>query len=148
MEVSGQLHKTTALPPRESPPVPVEYDVGWVPESVWTVWKREKSCPCRESNPGRPASGQLLYRLSCPDSYTENGMKGYTSGWLTGNNEWKDRRRSYVMYVFMKGGECYERMRYAGVRIWPGYVVIYTTRLLTDCVLNLLYISCFLSSGV
>jgi hypothetical protein len=23
---------------------------------VWTLWRRETSCPCRESNPGRPAS--------------------------------------------------------------------------------------------
>jgi hypothetical protein len=25
------------------------------PEPVWTLWRRETSCPCRESNPGHPA---------------------------------------------------------------------------------------------
>jgi hypothetical protein len=29
---------------------------GWVgPEPVWTLWRRDKSCPCWESNPSRPA---------------------------------------------------------------------------------------------
>jgi hypothetical protein len=32
------------------------------------LWRREKSCPYRESNPGRPARSPSLYRLSYPDS--------------------------------------------------------------------------------
>jgi hypothetical protein len=26
----------------------------WTQEPVWTLWRRETSWPCRESNPGRP----------------------------------------------------------------------------------------------
>jgi len=31
--------------------VPIEQEVGWAPESVWTSWKREKiSCTYMDSN--------------------------------------------------------------------------------------------------
>jgi hypothetical protein len=30
--------------------------IGWAAEPVWTLWRREKSLPCGESNPGRPDS--------------------------------------------------------------------------------------------
>jgi len=47
MEVIGQLQVLAALLP-----VPI----GWVPEPVWTRWRREKNpCPCRELNSVRPA---------------------------------------------------------------------------------------------
>jgi hypothetical protein len=37
---------------------------SWAPESVLELWRREKSfCPCRETNPGLPASIPSLYRL-------------------------------------------------------------------------------------
>jgi hypothetical protein len=39
MEVSGQLHDPAALPPG-----PIVYEAGWAQDSVWTLWKREKSC--------------------------------------------------------------------------------------------------------
>jgi hypothetical protein len=48
--VSGQLHAPAVLPP-----VLTGYEAGWVPEPVWIVWSTEKNCPCRESNPSRPA---------------------------------------------------------------------------------------------
>jgi hypothetical protein len=40
---------------------------GWVGHRAGldTVKKRKMSCPCRESNPGRPAPSPSLYRLSC-----------------------------------------------------------------------------------
>jgi hypothetical protein len=34
MEVNGQLHALTALPPGERGPVPIVYDAGWAPEPV------------------------------------------------------------------------------------------------------------------
>jgi hypothetical protein len=52
----------------KSPPVPIEWEAGWVPKPDWTLWRREKSCPCRESNTGRPSCSPSLYRLSYSDS--------------------------------------------------------------------------------
>jgi hypothetical protein len=40
--------------------------------SLDTVEKRTISGPCRESNPGRPASSPFLYRLSYPGSWSYN----------------------------------------------------------------------------
>jgi hypothetical protein len=37
MEVSGQLHAPAVLHP-----VPIGYEAGWPPESVWTLWRKEK----------------------------------------------------------------------------------------------------------
>jgi hypothetical protein len=43
MEVSGGLHVPVALPPEDSTPG-THWPGGWVaPESVWTLWRREKS---------------------------------------------------------------------------------------------------------
>jgi hypothetical protein len=49
-EVSGQLHAPAALPPEKEPPVPIRYEVGWVPEPVWTMWRRKNSWLYRDSN--------------------------------------------------------------------------------------------------
>jgi hypothetical protein len=62
MEASGQLHAPSALPLGEEPPVPIVYEAGWAPEPVWTLWRREKTFPCRESNLGCPTHSQSLYR--------------------------------------------------------------------------------------
>jgi hypothetical protein len=43
MEVSGQLNAQAALPPGKGPPVPIEYEVGWILKLVWTTWRRENS---------------------------------------------------------------------------------------------------------
>jgi hypothetical protein len=44
MEVSGQIHDPTALPP--PPPgknlLPIEYETGWAPEPVWTILEKRK----------------------------------------------------------------------------------------------------------
>jgi hypothetical protein len=38
-------------PPGKQPPIRIEYEACWAPEMVWTLWRREKSYPCREWNP-------------------------------------------------------------------------------------------------
>jgi hypothetical protein len=52
--VSGPLHAPTALLPGKEPPVLIGQEARWAPGAVWTLWRREKSWPCRESNPGHP----------------------------------------------------------------------------------------------
>jgi hypothetical protein len=39
----------------ETAPVTIEQEAVWAPGSVWKLWSREKSCPCRESYSGHPA---------------------------------------------------------------------------------------------
>jgi hypothetical protein len=68
MEVSGQHHVLAALSRVKSPRYPLHRGAGWAPEPVYTLWRREKSCPCHESNPSCPARSLLLYRLSYPGS--------------------------------------------------------------------------------
>jgi hypothetical protein len=46
----GQLHAPAALPPGKEPPVPIEYEIGWTREPVWTTWRIENSWPYRDSN--------------------------------------------------------------------------------------------------
>jgi hypothetical protein len=43
-------------------PLLVPIEAEWAPEPVWTLWRRDNFCPCRESNPGHPSPS--LYRLS------------------------------------------------------------------------------------
>jgi hypothetical protein len=50
LEVSGKLHALAALPSGKEPQVPIGYEVGWTPEAVWTIWRRENSLPYRDSN--------------------------------------------------------------------------------------------------
>jgi hypothetical protein len=38
VEMSGQLHATTALHPGEEPQVPIGWEAGWAPEPFWTRW--------------------------------------------------------------------------------------------------------------
>jgi hypothetical protein len=42
MEVSGQLHAKTALPPRQVPSTPTEYEALWGVEPVWTFGEENK----------------------------------------------------------------------------------------------------------
>jgi hypothetical protein len=43
MEVSGQLHTLAILHLWEESLVPIGYEVGWAAETVWMLWRREKS---------------------------------------------------------------------------------------------------------
>jgi hypothetical protein len=44
MEVSGKFHAPAALFIGKEPPVPITLKVGWPPEPVWTLWRKEKKC--------------------------------------------------------------------------------------------------------
>jgi hypothetical protein len=47
-----------ALPPGKGPPVPIEQEVGWAPEPVWTQRLEENPVPLpgiEPRSPGRPA---------------------------------------------------------------------------------------------
>jgi hypothetical protein len=52
VEVSGQLQAPTALVPWEEAPVLIGYDARWARKLVGTLWRREKSFPYLEPNPG------------------------------------------------------------------------------------------------
>jgi hypothetical protein len=42
-------------------PINIGAELGWAPESVWTLWSRKKnSSPYRESNPGHPFHSKKL----------------------------------------------------------------------------------------
>jgi hypothetical protein len=34
----------------KEPLVPIRQETGWTSEPVWTTWRRENSCPYRDSN--------------------------------------------------------------------------------------------------
>jgi hypothetical protein len=59
MKVNSQFHALVALPLRMAPPVFI---------ARLTLWDREKSLECRQSNACRPVRSESLYRLSYPDS--------------------------------------------------------------------------------
>jgi hypothetical protein len=41
MEVSDQLHAPAALLLGKEPPVPIVWEAGWAPKSIWMLWRRE-----------------------------------------------------------------------------------------------------------
>jgi hypothetical protein len=63
LELNGQIHAPAALTPAKYPPAPIGYEAGWAPEPVWMLWRREKCCPCWQSNPGRPARSEYLITM-------------------------------------------------------------------------------------
>jgi hypothetical protein len=116
MEVSGQLHAPAALTPGQEPPAPNVYEAGWAPEPVWTLWRREKSCSCRQSNPGRSARSPSIYQLSHPENirkishghhiFTLHSTKAYiTSGtYINWHYRRSHLRSSYVRNVLTAFG--------------------------------------------
>ena len=53
--MSGKLHAPTALPRRNNT-VPIEYETGWAPKTVWTFWRTGRSfAPTGIRSPDRPA---------------------------------------------------------------------------------------------
>jgi len=48
MEVGGQFHAPTALPPGKEPLVPIGQEDGWGPEPFWTrLWREKFRAPAR-----------------------------------------------------------------------------------------------------
>jgi hypothetical protein len=43
MDVSGRFTLLLLLPLGEDLTIPIEWEAGWVPESLWMLWRREKS---------------------------------------------------------------------------------------------------------
>jgi hypothetical protein len=46
----------SASRPSRFTPGEIPSGTRWAPEPVWTLWRTEESCLCRNSNQGRPAS--------------------------------------------------------------------------------------------
>jgi hypothetical protein len=65
------------LSPEKEPPVLIGLVAELAPEPVSTLWKRETSCPCPVSNPGRPARSLSRHHRHGSD---ENGV--YSSSHL------------------------------------------------------------------
>jgi len=40
--VNSQVHDPTALPLGKVRPISIGLEAGWVPEPVWTLWRREE----------------------------------------------------------------------------------------------------------
>jgi hypothetical protein len=60
-----ELHAAASLPTGKKPLVPIGQEAGWAPESVWTTWRSEDSCPL-----GRPAYSQRYPGSSTYHLYT------------------------------------------------------------------------------
>jgi hypothetical protein len=43
LEMSGQLYVPAALLLGKETPLPIRWEVGWAPETVWPLWRRENS---------------------------------------------------------------------------------------------------------
>jgi hypothetical protein len=70
LEVTGQLHASSAFLKGKEPPVPIGWEVGWTPRaSLDDLEKRKNSPPPRlELRPLGRARSQSLYRLCYPGS--------------------------------------------------------------------------------
>jgi hypothetical protein len=52
--MSGHFYGLGTLTRGKYPPVPTGQDPEWASDAVWTLWKKQISCPCREQNPEFP----------------------------------------------------------------------------------------------
>jgi len=50
-KMSSQLHGSVTLPSGNEPPVLFGYEVGWIPDPVWTWWQRGTSLPVYRIEP-------------------------------------------------------------------------------------------------
>jgi hypothetical protein len=48
--MSGQPYAPAALTTEKDSPVPIRWEVWWIPEPVWSTWKSQNSLPYRDSN--------------------------------------------------------------------------------------------------
>jgi hypothetical protein len=87
--VSGQLHVPAALPSGKEPAVPIGQEVGWTPQPIWTTWRRENSCPYRDSNSDHSvvqhvASHYTDYAILAPNRQVDKFIVEicYLIGWL------------------------------------------------------------------
>jgi hypothetical protein len=91
--------------PRPLYPEEKAHSTYWIrgvvgPKTIWTLWRGEKSCPCRESNPSRPvrrytdwATPGPIFRVGNRDSSfyrdIDNCLPDLTArhriGWYKGN---------------------------------------------------------------
>jgi hypothetical protein len=49
-------------------------EAEWAPEPVLTLWRREKTCSCRELNPCRPLYSPSLHQLSYSSSFISHSL--------------------------------------------------------------------------
>jgi hypothetical protein len=59
MEVSGLLHAPAVLPPEKEPPVPIQQEVEYTPDPVWTTWRIEILDPTATRSPTPRSSSAI-----------------------------------------------------------------------------------------
>jgi hypothetical protein len=75
MEVNGQV-----------PPATTGWEAWWAPEPIWALCGREKSCPCRGSNPDRPARSNTDWAMPTPRHVTKVKYRPFVASVLDGTN--------------------------------------------------------------
>jgi hypothetical protein len=63
MEVSGQFHAPAAVSPGKEPQVPIGQEPGCAPESIWTLFSREKSLTPARNSAVRPVTRPTISLL-------------------------------------------------------------------------------------
>jgi len=73
MEESSRLHASAALLPGKEFLVPIGWEAGWAPETVWIRWWIEKfPAPADHRTPDHRARSSVNIPLSYPGSYCSN----------------------------------------------------------------------------
>jgi hypothetical protein len=71
LDVNGQLHASADVP-RGNSCSTCWVGAGWAAEPFWTLWRGEKSCLCRESNPDRAARSHTDWATIKPQDFLVN----------------------------------------------------------------------------